>query len=142
MVRAKPRYSLEVVIPVLRLPAPFHSPLLRPDQGYFVDKAIDDAAFILERIDKKWPTSLRAETIQHISKHGKYREVKGGVGCDGNAQEPAKRPRHRFMSFRRNEFGEFQAGGEKSDQGSSDSRLDGYGNRQCEKACGQAQSCQ
>jgi hypothetical protein len=25
-------------------------------KGYFVDKAIDDAAFILERIDKKWPT--------------------------------------------------------------------------------------
>jgi hypothetical protein len=25
-------------------------------KGYFVDKAIDDAAFILERIDKRWPT--------------------------------------------------------------------------------------
>ena len=24
---------------------------------YFVDKAIDEVAFILERIDKKWPTS-------------------------------------------------------------------------------------
>jgi len=24
-------------------------------KGYFVDRAIDDAAFILERIDKKWP---------------------------------------------------------------------------------------
>jgi hypothetical protein len=23
---------------------------------YFVDKAIDEAAFILERIDRKWPT--------------------------------------------------------------------------------------
>jgi hypothetical protein len=25
-------------------------------KGYFVDKAIDDAAFILERIDKRLPT--------------------------------------------------------------------------------------
>ena len=25
-------------------------------KGYFVDKAIDDAAFILERIAKRWPT--------------------------------------------------------------------------------------
>jgi hypothetical protein len=25
-------------------------------KGYFVDKAIDDAAFILERIDNRWPT--------------------------------------------------------------------------------------
>jgi len=25
-------------------------------KGYFVDRAIDDAVFILERIDKKWPT--------------------------------------------------------------------------------------
>ena len=24
---------------------------------YFVDKAIDEAAFILRRIDRKWPTS-------------------------------------------------------------------------------------
>jgi hypothetical protein len=24
-------------------------------KGYFVDKAIEDAAFILERIDKRWP---------------------------------------------------------------------------------------
>ncbi len=24
-------------------------------KGYFVDRAIDDAVFILERIDKKWP---------------------------------------------------------------------------------------
>jgi hypothetical protein len=25
-------------------------------KGFFVDRAIEDAAFILERIDKKWPT--------------------------------------------------------------------------------------
>jgi hypothetical protein len=24
---------------------------------YFVDKAVDEAAFVLERIDKKWPCS-------------------------------------------------------------------------------------
>jgi hypothetical protein len=24
-------------------------------KGYIVDKAIEDAAFILERIDKRWP---------------------------------------------------------------------------------------
>ena len=27
-------------------------------KGYWVDKAIDEAAFILERIDKKWPSDL------------------------------------------------------------------------------------
>jgi len=25
-------------------------------KGYIVDRAIDDAAFILERIDKRWPS--------------------------------------------------------------------------------------
>ena len=25
-------------------------------KGYIVDRAIDDAAFILERIEKRWPT--------------------------------------------------------------------------------------
>ena len=25
-------------------------------KGFFVDKAIEEAAFVLERIDKKWPT--------------------------------------------------------------------------------------
>jgi hypothetical protein len=25
-------------------------------KGYFVDRAIDDAAFILERIDARWPS--------------------------------------------------------------------------------------
>ena len=25
-------------------------------KGYFVDRAIDDAAFILEKIDERWPT--------------------------------------------------------------------------------------
>jgi hypothetical protein len=31
----------------------------KPDfaKQYFVDKAIDEAAFILERIDRKWPKS-------------------------------------------------------------------------------------
>jgi len=29
----------------------------RPDmaRAYFVDRAVDEAAFVLERIDKKWP---------------------------------------------------------------------------------------
>ena len=26
-------------------------------KGYFVDRAIDDATFILERIDKRWPST-------------------------------------------------------------------------------------
>lgn len=29
-------------------------------KGYIVDKAIDDAAFILERIDHRWPSELTA----------------------------------------------------------------------------------
>jgi hypothetical protein len=30
----------------------------KPDMamGFYIDKAIEEAAFILERIDKKWPT--------------------------------------------------------------------------------------
>jgi hypothetical protein len=28
-------------------------------KGYIVDRAIDDAAFILERIDKRWPAGYR-----------------------------------------------------------------------------------
>ncbi len=34
-------------------------------KGFFVDKAIDEVAFVLERIDKKWPTtcdSLRTQS--------------------------------------------------------------------------------
>ncbi len=27
-------------------------------KGYFVDRAIDDAVFILERIDARWPSIL------------------------------------------------------------------------------------
>jgi len=30
-------------------------------KGYIVDKAIDDAAFILERIDKRWPPKLTTD---------------------------------------------------------------------------------
>jgi len=29
-------------------------------KGFFVDRAIEDAAFILERIDARWPTSVNA----------------------------------------------------------------------------------
>jgi hypothetical protein len=29
-------------------------------KGYFVDRAIDDAAFILERIDARWPTIVNS----------------------------------------------------------------------------------
>jgi hypothetical protein len=29
-------------------------------KGFFVDRAIDDAAFILERIDKRWPAERKA----------------------------------------------------------------------------------
>jgi hypothetical protein len=28
-------------------------------KGFFVDKAIEEAAFVLERIDKKWPATSR-----------------------------------------------------------------------------------
>jgi hypothetical protein len=30
---------------------------------FFVDKAIDEAAFILERIDRKWPRGLRSQIV-------------------------------------------------------------------------------
>jgi hypothetical protein len=29
-------------------------------KGFFVDRAIDDAAFILERIDKRWPAERKS----------------------------------------------------------------------------------
>jgi len=31
-------------------------------KGFFVDRAIDDAAFILERIDARWPTIVNSFT--------------------------------------------------------------------------------
>jgi hypothetical protein len=34
-------------------------------KGYFVDKAIEDAAFILERIDKRWPLPPSSSTDLH-----------------------------------------------------------------------------
>jgi hypothetical protein len=33
-------------------------------KGYFVDKAIDDAAFILERIDERWPAIVNSFTAK------------------------------------------------------------------------------
>jgi len=38
---------------------------LEPDKpnmakGFFVDKAIDDAVFILEKIDERWPTIVNS----------------------------------------------------------------------------------
>ncbi len=30
-------------------------------KGYIVDRAIDDAAFILERIDRRWPSKAAAD---------------------------------------------------------------------------------
>ena len=32
-------------------------------KGYIVDKAIDDAAFILERIHKRWPSRSCSEDV-------------------------------------------------------------------------------
>jgi len=29
-------------------------------KGFFVDRAIDDAAFVLERIDARWPTIVNS----------------------------------------------------------------------------------
>ena len=46
------------------------------------------------------------------------------------------------MGFRHDEFSELEAGREESNQGSRYLRLDGHGNRQGEKARGQAQSCE
>jgi len=31
-------------------------------KGYFVDKAIDDAVFILEKIDERWPRLVNSFT--------------------------------------------------------------------------------
>jgi len=33
-------------------------------KGYFVDKAIDDAVFILERIDERWPKLVNSFTAK------------------------------------------------------------------------------
>jgi hypothetical protein len=34
-------------------------------KGYIVDRAIDDAAFILERIDARWPTIVNSFSAKH-----------------------------------------------------------------------------
>jgi hypothetical protein len=36
-------------------------------KGFFVDRAIDDAAFILERIDAKWPTIVNSFAVKKDS---------------------------------------------------------------------------
>lgn len=36
-------------------------------KGYFVDKAIDDAVFILERIDARWPTIVNSFSVKSLS---------------------------------------------------------------------------
>jgi hypothetical protein len=33
-------------------------------KGFFVDKAIEEAVFILERIDKKWPTTSETGNLK------------------------------------------------------------------------------
>jgi len=33
-------------------------------KGFFVDKAMEEAAFVLERIDKKWPTTSESLKTQ------------------------------------------------------------------------------
>jgi hypothetical protein len=33
-------------------------------KGYFVDRAIDDAVFILERIDARWPTIVNSFSVK------------------------------------------------------------------------------
>ena len=33
-------------------------------KGYFVDRAIDDAVFILERIDERWPSLVNSFSVK------------------------------------------------------------------------------
>jgi hypothetical protein len=33
-------------------------------KGFFVEKAIEEAAFVLERIDKNWPTTSETESVK------------------------------------------------------------------------------
>ena len=75
-----------------------------------------------------------AAAIGYVGKQGEECKVKRGVRGDGDAQEPSESPGHRFMSFRHDEFGELEAGREKSNQRRRDLRLDRHGNRQSEKA--------
>ena len=35
-------------------------------KGYFVDRAIDDAAFILERIDARWPAIVNCFSAKDL----------------------------------------------------------------------------
>ena len=35
-------------------------------KGYFVDRAIDDAAFILERIDARWPAIVNSFSAKQM----------------------------------------------------------------------------
>jgi hypothetical protein len=33
-------------------------------KGFFVDRAIDDAAFILQRIDQRWPSLVNSFSVK------------------------------------------------------------------------------
>ena len=50
-----------------------------------------------------------AGAICKVRNQGEDREVESGVGGDGYAQEPTEGPRHRFVSFRHDGFGQLQA---------------------------------
>lgn len=68
-----------------------------------------------------------------VHEQSNKRVIKERISCDGNAQEPAKGPCQGFVRFRHDEFGKFQAGRKKSEQRRWNLRLDGHGNRQCQK---------
>jgi len=50
-------------------------------KGFFVDRAIEDAAFILERIDARWPTIVNSFSAKNrlVSPCPPYKGLRRGV---------------------------------------------------------------
>jgi hypothetical protein len=56
------RHSLRLSNPLCRQLLEMEPDKLSRAKGYIVDRAIDDAAFILERIDTRWPTKTQGDS--------------------------------------------------------------------------------
>src|SRR5260370_11316411 len=76
---------------------------------------------------------LGAAAVRNVRNKREKREIEYGVRGDGNAEKPAKGPGEGLAGHGSHEFGEFQAGGEKSDQQRGNLRLDGYRDGQREE---------
>lgn len=63
-------------------------------RGYWVDKAIDEAAFVLERIDKRWPMKSDRSRRGRFGARRQFRPQKLPRGAAGGYNRfPGKEPK-------------------------------------------------